>query len=293
MRAAGRSVALVQAGLHLPLIGEFADPAVVLEVARRAEEAGWQGFFVSDHVYGGDGTPVGDAFVALAGIAAVTSKIRLGPLVTPVARRRPWVLARQTTSVDHLSGGRLIFGAGLGIDEWQSVSTAFSEVARQEGEQQELVDESLAVLLALWSGKPVRHDGRWLHIDSEPFLPVPVQQPRIPMWVGARWPRRNSFRRAALAEGIYPIFTDAASALLAPPPADVKAIRDEVVRQGAGPQHDLVIRGALGPDWKPEALERLRALEAVGMTWWLEGFSRGEPLSSVLERVGAGPPVLG
>jgi alkanesulfonate monooxygenase SsuD/methylene tetrahydromethanopterin reductase-like flavin-dependent oxidoreductase (luciferase family) len=277
-------------GLFLPLFGEFADPARVVDVAVQAEEAGWDGLFVWDHVYGGEGVPVGDAFVALAAIAATTSKLRLGPLVTPLTRRRPWVVARQTTSVDHLSGGRLIFGTGLGDEGWLGELTAFSEAAQDEEQRQSLLDESLAVLLHLWSGKAVRHDGAWLQVDSAAFLPTPVQQPRIPVWVSARWPRRSTLRRAARLDGMLPIFVGEHDFHIAPHPAEVQRIHEELLRLGASLRHDLVLRGTLGPLWTDEVRDRLEMLELAGATWWLESFERDEAPSSIFERVNAGPP---
>ena len=283
-------VAPMQYGLFLPLFGDFADPARVVDLARHAEGAGWDGLFVWDHVYGGEGVPVGDAFVALAAIAASTTKLRLGPLVTPLTRRRPWVVARQTTSLDYLSRGRLIFGTGLGDEGWHGELSAFAERAQEEEERVALLDESLAVLLQFWSGKPVRHDGEWLHVDSAAFLPCPLQRPRIRVWVSARWPRRTPLRRAALVDGILPIFTEERDAKAVADPAEVRKIREEVMRCGAPPPHDLVLRGVLGPVWTAEARDRLRVLENAGTTWWLESFDRDEPPSSVFERVSAGPP---
>ena len=277
-------------GLFLPLYGEFADPARVVDVARQAEQAGWDGLFVWDHVYGGEGVPVGDAFVALAAVAAVTTKIRLGPLVTPLARRRPWVVARQTTSVDHLSRGRFIFGTGLGDEGWSGEMTAFSERAQEEDERAALLDEAIAVLLQFWSGKPVRHDGQWLQVVSAAFLPAPLKRPRIPVWVSARWPRRNPLRRAAHVDGILPVWTEVRDLRVSPDVAEVRKIREEVVRLGAPRRHDLVLRGVLGPKWTAEALDYLRVIENAGATWWLEAFDHDEPASAVLDRTMAGPP---
>ncbi len=279
----------MKTGLYIPLIYEFADPALVVEIARVAETAGWDGLFVSDNVYPGEGVPVCDAFVALAGVAAVTTTMSLGPLVTPIARRRPWVVARQATSLDHLSSGRLIFGTGFGEDEWLQEMTAFAERAQREDERQSLVDESLAVLFALWSGSPVRHDGTWLHVDSAAFLPTPVQRPRIPVWVSARWPRRNPLRRAALVEGIYPVFMEP-ERRSHPEPTDVRDIHDEVVRLGAPAGHDLVLRGSVGHDPGPAGKTYLEDLTAVGMTWWLEDLNPRQSPLSLLEKVKAGPP---
>jgi alkanesulfonate monooxygenase SsuD/methylene tetrahydromethanopterin reductase-like flavin-dependent oxidoreductase (luciferase family) len=279
----------MRTGLYVPLFGDWSEPARVVDLARQAEQAGWDGLFVSDHVYGGEGIPVCDAFVALAAVASVTTRIRFGTLVTPLARRRPWVVARQTTSVDHLSAGRMIFGAGIGEDEWQGEMSAFAERAQDEDERAGLLDESLAVLLAFWSGKAVRHDGEWLNVDTAAFLPTPLQHPRIPVWVSARWPRRNPLRRAAHVDGIYPLFTEADPSL-PPDVAEVRKIRDEVLRLGAPPSHDLVLRGAFGPKFGDEAIDKLMTLEQAGMSWWLESIGHDEAVSSAIERVNAGPP---
>jgi alkanesulfonate monooxygenase SsuD/methylene tetrahydromethanopterin reductase-like flavin-dependent oxidoreductase (luciferase family) len=286
-------VAPMKYGLFLPLFGDFADPARAVDVAKLAEEGGWDGLFVWDHLYGGEGVPVGDAFVALAAIAATTTRLRLGPLVTPLTRRRPWVVARQTTSLDYVSRGRLIFGTGLGDEGWHGEVNAFAELAQEEEQRVALLDESLALLLQFWSGKPVRHDGEWLHVDSAAFLPTPLQQPRIRVWVSARWPRRTPLRRAALVDGILPIFTDERDMNAVADPGEVRKIREEVMRCGAPPQHDLVLRGRLGPNWTAESCDRLRVLENAGTTWWLESFDRDESASSVFERVSAGPPKTG
>ncbi len=120
----------MKTGLFLPLFGDLAEPRCVVELATSAEDAGWDGFFVWDHIFGQD-EPVCDAFVALAAVAAMTKRIRLGPLVTPLARRRPWVLARQTTSVDHLSEGRLVLGIGLADDGWRSEPDRASRAGRR------------------------------------------------------------------------------------------------------------------------------------------------------------------
>jgi alkanesulfonate monooxygenase SsuD/methylene tetrahydromethanopterin reductase-like flavin-dependent oxidoreductase (luciferase family) len=285
----------MKTGLFLPLFGDLAEPRCVVELAMSAEEAGWDGLFVWDHIFGQD-DPVCDAFVALAAVAATTERIRLGPLVTPLARRRPWVLARQTTSVDHLSVGRLVLGIGLADDGWKSEPTELLEQAAEEQESQALLDEALAVLLALWSGKPVCHEGDRLHVDSAPFLPTPVQQPRIPIWATSRSADPASLLRAAKVDGVLPIFSDretaAAVASGAPDPIDVRHVRDKLAGLGSPPDHDLVLRGRLGPAWSSESLDRLYALEQAGATWWLETFERDEDLASVVERVSAGPPPL-
>lgn len=182
-----------------------------VEIAVRAEKAGWDGLFVSDLVRFPEGSTESDACITLAAIAATTSRMTLG-LVTPVAdRRRPWVLARQSAMLDHLSGGRLVFQTGIGYASWHEelAPPAQSKSGEEEDARLSLFEESLAVLQLCWSGEPVRHEGRWMHVDSPPFLPTPLQRPRIPVWVSASWPRRSSLRRAAHLDGICPIFTSA------------------------------------------------------------------------------------
>jgi len=280
-------------GVFLPLAGELAEPARAVNIAREAEGAGWDGLFVSDLVESLEGGATeSDAFITLAAITSITARMRLG-LVTPAAdRRRPWVLARQSAVIDHLSQGRLIFGTGVGHASWYE-GLASPESAAHGGEEDarvSLFEESLAVLLLCWSGERVRHEGRWMQVDSPPFLPTPLQRPRIPVWVTAEWPRRTPLRRAAHLDGILPVFTESRDLRVPPDTTDVRAIREELRRLDAPPQHELALRGILGPHWSQESVDQLRALENAGATWWFETARPDEPASSVLERVAAGPP---
>lgn len=231
------------------------------------------------------------ACIIAAAVASTTTSLQLG-LVTPAAdRRRPWVLARQSAIIDHFSRGRLIFGTGVGYATWHANLALPDRGAHDEEEdaRTSLFEESLAVLLLCWSGAPVRHEGRWMQVDSPPFLPVPLQRPRIPVWVSAEWPRRTPLRRAAHVDGILPVFTSRRDEPV-PDVDDVRAVRDEMRRLGAPPQHELALRGALAPQWTAESVDRLRILENAGATWWFETIRPGESVSSVSERVAAGPP---
>ena len=178
-------------GLIVQMTGSLGYPQPLARLAREAEAAGWDGFFIWD-VFGGDSAapaPVVDPWIALAAIAATTERIRFGPMVTPLPRRRPWKLAREAASLDQLSGGRLILGVGIG--------TPPEEFARF-GEQvdprirAEMLDEGLEVLTGLWSGEPFSFQGRHYRVEEATLLPRPVQQPRIPIWVGGTWPRAAS-----------------------------------------------------------------------------------------------------
>jgi len=286
-------VSAIKYGVFLPLTGELAEPSHAVGIAREAEGAGWDGLFVSDLVESVDGGATeSDAFITLAAITSVATRLQLG-VVTPAAdRRRPWVLARQSAVIDHLSHGRLIFGTGVGHANWYE-GLAFPERAARETEEDtrtSLFEESLAVLLLCWSGEPVRHEGKWMQVDSPPFLPTPLQRPRIPVWVTAEWPRSTPLRRAARLDGILPVFTEQRDARVPPDTEDVWAIREELRRLAAPMHHDLALRGVLGPHWTEDAVGHLGALEKAGATWWFETVEPDEAASSVLERVIAGPP---
>src|SRR5579884_3931949 len=142
--------------LNLPAFGEFADVRVLAALAREAEDAGWDGFFIWDHIQSERGRSVADPWVALAAIAVKTERIRIGALVTPLPRRRPWKFARETATLDHLSGGRLIVGVGIG-GEWYREYSAFGEPVDDKTHAAQL-DEGLDVLVGLWSGEPFSYE---------------------------------------------------------------------------------------------------------------------------------------
>ena len=162
--------------ISIPNFGEYADVRRLAELAKEAEENGWDGCFLWDHINGWTQEPMVDPWVALAVMAAATSRIRLGTMVTPLARRRPWKLARETVTLDHLSGGRLILGVGLGFPPEEEF-TRLGEDADDRARARKL-DEGLAVLTGLWSGEPFSFQGDEFEIDEATFLPRPLQQPR-------------------------------------------------------------------------------------------------------------------
>jgi len=185
--------------LHVPTL---ADPGELVEMGLAAEAAGWDGFFLWDHVFGGPAFPVPmvDPWVVLGGLAAKTERIKLGTMVTPLARRRPQKVARETVTLDHLSGGRLVLGVGLGNppeDEY----AAFGEAADSPTIAARL-DEALEVVAGLWSSETYDHVGRFFTVKGAQFLPAPVQQPRIPVWVASQVSQRRTLRRAARWDGV-------------------------------------------------------------------------------------------
>ncbi len=206
-------------GIFVAPFDELADPRLLMELAARAEVLGWDGLFLWDHIrYRAPTRAVLDAWVALSAIATVTQRIRIGPMVTPVSRRRPHKLARETVTLDHLSGGRLTLGVGLGSDRSGELEP-FGEEADPKARAR-LLDEGLEKLAGYWAGE---------------FEPAPVQEPRIPVWVASRWPNRRPLRRAARWDGLFPIELPEPDALgeLA---AEVAELRDD-----PGAPFDLVV----------------------------------------------------
>jgi alkanesulfonate monooxygenase SsuD/methylene tetrahydromethanopterin reductase-like flavin-dependent oxidoreductase (luciferase family) len=275
----------VKSGIYLPPFGELADPRRVASLAAAAQESGWDGFFVWDHMYGPPGTPIADAWTTLAAIATATSTLRLGAMVTPLARRRPWVVARQIATLDHLSGGRLVAGIGLGDDGWREFSS-FGEEARPR-ERGELLDESLEVLLALLSGNELTHHGKHFDIDCPPMLPRPVQEP-VPAWGACVWPHRKPLARAARLQGCFPIFGRTGPLKFGP--AEVGAVRAELTRLGAPSSHAMVVCGATRLVSAAERSDFIAGMRAADVTWLLESFVPGVTAAEVESVVRAAPP---
>lgn len=274
-------------GIFVPPFGELSDPRRVAELAALAERAGWDGFFLWDHILADPGVPVAEAWTTLAAIAMATSSIRLGPLVTPLARRRPWTLARQVATVDQLSGGRLVLGIGLGWDGWDEFSS-FGEQASPRARGQ-LLDESLGLLLALLSGREVSHQGPAYTVGAAPMLPGPVQRP-LPLWGACEWPHRRPLRRAARLQGCFPLFPADGEWPPPPSPADVTRVRAELRTLGAPDGHDLVVCGATHRMDPAARAEVVAGLPGAGATWLLERVPPGEPAAGVAAVIQDGPP---
>lgn len=170
--------------IYVPNFDTFGNVQTVVELAQVAEAAGWDGFFLWDHLLPDEDSkagPVADPWIALTSIASATHHLRLGALVTAFPRRRPWKLARETVTLDHVSKGRLVVGAGIGGDWWREYS-AVGEITepRQHGA---MLDEALDVLTQLWTGTAVSYSGKHYSLHETRFLPTPYQSPRIPIWV--------------------------------------------------------------------------------------------------------------
>jgi alkanesulfonate monooxygenase SsuD/methylene tetrahydromethanopterin reductase-like flavin-dependent oxidoreductase (luciferase family) len=183
-------------GIVTPNLGEYADPRVAIRLARAAEAAGWEAFFVWDHLGFVRGVPSGDPWIILSAVAALTTRLKLGLAVTPLARRRPQVVANAMASLDLLSGGRAIFGAGLGGAPEEF--TAFGEPGDPK-ERAAMLDEGLQILDGLWSGETVTHRGRHYAVQGVSLAPRPLQRPHLPIWIGGEG--APALRRAARWDG--------------------------------------------------------------------------------------------
>ena len=226
--------------IAVPNFGE--EPAGLIELGVAAEEAGFDGFFLWDHIVFSnrdDGPPIIDPWLVLAVVAARTSRIRLGTMITPVPRRRPWQLARQTASLDRLSGGRLILGVGIGSPAYGDFGI-FHEPSGDRA-RADMLDEGLAVLDGLWSGERFSYAGQHFTVDPVRFTPVPVQRPRVPVWVGGVLPATRPIARAARWDGVVPI-RFARRSLIRPSVADIADVRERVTAaRGSADGYDVVV----------------------------------------------------
>jgi alkanesulfonate monooxygenase SsuD/methylene tetrahydromethanopterin reductase-like flavin-dependent oxidoreductase (luciferase family) len=192
-------------GVYLPLFDDLADPGLVARLGAEAEEAGWDGVFVWDQVRWHEPVlDVADPQITLAALAGATERIRLGPLVTPLARRRPVKVARETATLDRLSDGRLTLGVGLGSDRFAGEYSITGEEL-DDRRRAQMLDEALDVLQAAWSGELVRHRGEHYTVDAMRFLPRPVQRPGIPIWVAGFYGKPRPLRRAIRYQGFFPV----------------------------------------------------------------------------------------
>ena len=234
------------------------------EAAHEAEAAGWDGFFVWDPVWGVD------AWVSLAAAAMRTERVRLGTMITPVSRYRPWQLANALTTLDRLSHGRAILAVGLGAIDTGFIQ--FGEVTERKV-RAELLDEGLEILTGLWRGQPFRYDGQHYHVKETTFFPPPppVQAPRVPIWVVGAWNWPRSMARALRYDGLLPykLNPDKSSGPIGP--GDVRAMRAYIAqhRPEAGP-FEIVLEGRTTDYTDAAALARIEALAQAGATWWLE-----------------------
>jgi hypothetical protein len=274
------------------IIIQSGDARAFSELACEAEAAGWDAVFIPDAIDIGfskdSAYPLFDPWVVLAGMAMRTERIRIGTILTPVSRRRPWKLARETTTLDHLSGGRLILAVGLGAAEHDGGFYKVGE-AMELKVRAKLVDESLEILGGLWSGKPFSFSGEHYNMQEMTMLPRPVQSPRIPVWVVGVWPKQKSMERALRWDGIIPQKYKATGKDMALSPDDIRSIKkfiDEHHTQSSN--FDILAGASTAGKSRKRAAEIVRPFAEAGATWWVEEVWAAE--SKLRARIKQGPP---
>ena len=283
-------------GLSIGNFAEWSDPRLAADLARDAEAAGWDGVFVWDHLVFVKAwkLPVGDPWTILAAIGLATERVLLGPMVTPLPRRRPQMVARQVATLDRMTHGRFVLGVGLGepaADEFGTFGEPEDRATRAA-----MLDEGLDVIAALWSGEAVTHRGRFYSIDDATFLPTPAQRPRVPVWVAATLGRDRPVVRAARWDGIHPVKYAEDGEDLPFTPEDVVGLRARIgaLRLDAGLSMDgyeVVVGGELFEASRAAQAAACRDLADAGATWWLHTVTpRGGTVDEQRAIVRAGPP---
>lgn len=271
-------------GLDVSITGAYAQATLLADLAALAEESGWDGFFVQDCLLSSEPEPLVDPWLALCAIALATNRLRIGALMTPLAAYRPWQIARQCVTLDYLSAGRLIFGAGLGFraDDFLAVGEDATTSVRAEK-----LDEGLALLRQFWKGEPFSFAGKQYQMRDTQLLPAPVQTPGIPIWVAGVWPHRKPLRRAASFDGLYLASQQATGEELSP-----SALREAITYVQSQRQADTPFDVAFaGETEAASAADVIRPYAQAGATWWLEGIwiERGTP-EQMRARIQQGPP---
>ena len=266
-------------GLYCPTFGEYADPKYLVKLAQLAEKSGWDGFFIWDHILLlGSGLPVADAITTLAAIAVKTNKIKLGPMVTPVPRRRPWKLAKELITLDHLSNGRIILGAGIGNPDWEY--SLFGENPNLRIRAQKL-DEGLEIISKMCRGE-VEYHGKYYTVEKERIGPTSIQKPRIPVWVAGTYGFKAPLRRATRWDGVFPLSMKVEE-LRKPSesirnwssmwlkPSELSEIMATISHyRGSLYGFDVVNSGSTLRDSEKDARDKVKKYVKVGSSWWLE-----------------------
>jgi alkanesulfonate monooxygenase SsuD/methylene tetrahydromethanopterin reductase-like flavin-dependent oxidoreductase (luciferase family) len=257
----------VRSSLFIPLFDELSDPHVAVDIAVTAEAAGWDAVFVWDHMLYRDPVErIADPWIVMAAMAQATERVLLGPMVTPVARRRAQVVARHGATLDRLSDGRFVFGVGLGGDPGGELSRFGEEMDARV--RAKLLDDGLEHIDRWWRGEEA---------NGVQLLPSPVQQPRIPIWVASRHPNRAPVRRAVKWDGWFPI------GLGSPAELTAELAYAQTVRDPAAGPWEVAVQGLPEEDPCPWA--------DAGATWWLVRFEPfGLPAAHVRAVAEAGPP---
>lgn len=266
----------------------------IVGLASEAEDSGWNGVFYYDDVYTDGRTEMSSAWAVMAAIAVTTKRIRFGSLLTAIGRRRPWEVARESVTVDHLSNGRLILPTGLG---WAG-DGAYTKAGMPSDRKirAEMLDEGLEILDGLWSGRPFRYSGKYNQLKTMRFIPRPAQEPRIPIWVVGAWPRPKSMRRVLKYDGLIPVIKRADGSHDEVTPEKIREMKEFVAKNRAvrgRMRRDFdIIKDGVTPANEKKAGEIVAPFFASGATWWTETMWGAKRMSEVRARIRAGPPAL-
>jgi hypothetical protein len=262
------------------------DARTAADLAHEAEAAAWDGFFVFDSVWGVD------ASVMMAAIAMRTERIRIGTLLTPISRHRPWKLAGELAALDNLSDGRVILSVGVG-----AIDTGFANFGEVTDlkTRAELMDEGLEILMGLWRGQPFNFQGKHYHIKETTFLPPPppVQKPRIPIWVVGAWPHEKSMNRVIRYDGLLPALKKDGQHVEIQPD-DIRAMKAYVEQHRTQTTpFDIIMEGRTANAQRAEQEAKIRPFIEAGATWWIENmWTEPNELSDVRARIRQGPPAM-
>ncbi len=285
----------MQYAVNLPILAAFSDPNTLVDLAKIAETAGWDGVFVWDSLLFDQQwmPPIVDPWITLAAIATSTERVKIGTMIAQLARRRPWKVAREVVTLDHLSRGRMILGVGLGYSaaaEFEQFGEAGDARVRADK-----LDECLDILTGLWSGTPFSYQGQYYQLKETTFLPKPVQQPRVPIWVAGYWPNKRPFRRAARWDGACPAeieIRDDGFSILPSSPESARTMTGYInAHRTSSEPFDVIVSRALPQDDPVQTAELVAAYAEAGVTWLLRDMLPWEvSLEQAYEIVRGGPP---
>lgn len=266
------------------------DVHALAELAHLAEGVGWDGFFIEDYIthWTAPDVPTIDPWIGLSAVAMRTERVRIGTLVTPLSRRRPWKVARETATLDHLSNGRLILGVGLGGVDDPINFDRFGEVGNPR-QRAGMLDEALDIIAGLWSGKAFSYQGDHYQIDQVTFQPTPLQKPRIPIWVGGGYPNKGPTARAARWDGACLYKETYGAGWQDMTAEDVRALKEFVeTRRASSAPYDIMVGGrARADDWDQERAH-IKSVAEAGATWWMD-YVEPTTLAETRQSVARGP----
>jgi alkanesulfonate monooxygenase SsuD/methylene tetrahydromethanopterin reductase-like flavin-dependent oxidoreductase (luciferase family) len=254
-----------------------------IATARAAEAAGWDGVFTWDGIHVGDSMEVHDPWVLMSAFAMATERVRIGAFIQPLARRRPWKVAREAITLDHVSAGRFVLCVGLGTPDDSGFAKVGEPVDRPTLAKK--LDETLEILTGLWSGDRFGFDGTHYRFPPMAFRPRPVQRPRIPIWVVGAWPSKRSMARAARYDGLLPHVLHADEW----GPETLREMCDWIAARRPMTGYDVVVEGTTPADDQVAAIREARRWEEAGATWWIESDWNARP-AEAHRRFDAGPP---